>query len=62
MSGIILSLITLAAALILAIRGLRSDAVPRRRLLVMAALWVGIIGSLALLLSLFGVTPQGEIR
>jgi hypothetical protein len=59
LSGIVLSLITLAAALFLAIRGLRSDAVPRRRLLIMAAVWVGVIGLLALVLTYFGIAPQG---
>ena len=58
----ILSLVTLAAALFLAIRGLRDDAVPRRRLVLMAAVWIGIIGLLALAFSLFGVTPQGGLR
>lgn len=62
MSGMILSLVTLAAALFLAIRGLRDDAVPRRRLVLMAAVWIGIIGLLALAFSLFGVTPQGGLR
>lgn len=62
MSGMILSLITLAAALFLAIRGLRSEALARRQWLVMAATWIGIIGLLALALSFFGVTPQGGLR
>ncbi len=62
MSGMILSLVTLAAALFLAIRGLRDDAVPRRRLLFMAALWIGIIGLLALGLSFFGVAPQEGLQ
>jgi MFS family permease len=62
MSGTILSLITIAAALFLAIGGLRSDALPRRRLLIMAAAWIGIIGLLALVLTLLGVTPHGGVE
>lgn len=48
-SATIVTIITVAAALVLAVRGLRSHQPSGRRTVMMAAAWVVIIASVALL-------------
>ena len=53
----ILALVSIAAALFLAWRGLRSRHLPREELLKMAAIWLAIIAALAAFLHFAGIYP-----
>lgn len=52
-ADVLVAIVALAAALVLAIRGLRGYALGRNRMLTMIAIWVAIIAVLAFLLQRF---------